>query len=237
MFVFGGHVSISQHHRRLQCLTAAGSSYAWDASRTEELPNCAGHAPLLSQPAKSRKWNSGTRQKAKCGSTYPSQATETAALCDCSPSGPATRELGCHLLRPSRGVLHTCRHWPRRPPTARQRRVSPPLRKDWPQANTAMQRKETIIVPSTGTGHAWGMHAAWGRSRRQQKLAVLPQRATQILLANGRCNAEKHLISEPSKFAGFSISRWPTPLVRKTRKPASSALQAHKDAHPCRRQL
>ena len=167
VFVFGGHVSISQHHRRLQCLTAAGSSYAWEASRTEELPNGAGHAPLLSQAGKSRKWNSGTRQKAKCGSTYPSQATETAALCDCSPSSPATRELGCHLLRPSRGVLHTFRHWPSRPPTARQRRVRPPLCKHWPQANTAMQRKETIIVPSTGTGHAWEGHAAWDRSRRQ----------------------------------------------------------------------
>ena len=168
VFVLGGHVSISQHHRRLHGLTAAGSSYAWEASRTEELPNGAGQAPLLSQADKSRKWNSGTRQRPNAAAPTPvRRLTETAALSDCSPSGLATRELGCHLLRPSRGVLHTCRHWPSRPPTAQQRRVRPPLCKHWPQANTAMQRKETIIVPSTGTGHAWGAHAAWGRSRRQ----------------------------------------------------------------------
>ena len=38
-------------------------------------------------------------------------------------------------------------------------------------------------------------------------------------------------------FAGFSISRLPTPLVHKTTKSASLAWQADKDAHLCRRQL
>ena len=151
--VLGGHVSISQHHRRLQCLAAAGSSYTWEASQTEVLPKGAGTAALLSQPAKSQKWSRDIRQKAKCGSTSPTQVTEAAA----------TRELGCHLLRPSRCVLRTWTLWPSRPPTGRQRPVKPPLCKHWPQANTAMQRKET----GTGTGHAWAAHAAWGRNHRQ----------------------------------------------------------------------
>ena len=176
---FGGHVSISRHHRWWQCLAAAGSSYTWEASGTEVLPNGTRHALLLSQAAKLRKWSCWTHRKAKCGSTSPTQATEAVALRECSPSGAATRQLACqllpffqpaaaHLLLPSHGgVLHTCTLWPSRPPTARQRRVRPPLCKHWPQADMPMKRKKAIIAPSTGTGHAFGAHAAWGCSRRQ----------------------------------------------------------------------
>ena len=146
----------------------------------------------------------------------PTQATEAVALRllrDCSPSSSATRELACrllpflqpapaHLLQPSGAVLHTCTLCP---PTGRQRRVTPPLCKHWPQADTATQRKETIIAPGAGTRHASGARSAWGRSCKQ--------------------------------YAGFSMSRLPTPLVHKTMTSASPAWQADKDARLCRRQL
>ena len=134
----------------------------------------------------------GSSSSVKMCGTSPTHAIESLALRDCSPSGAATRQLACqllpffqpaaaHLLLPSCGVLHTCTLWPSRPPTARQRRVRPPLCKHWPQADTATQRKQIIIAPSAGIRHAPGAQGAWGRSCKQYAGCSMSRLPTPLL--------------------------------------------------------